>query len=92
MSELSTLNGTNGKGAAAVIAVAVAALAGAAMVTGVGFLLASSMSGMAVYSDRFEALGHQLANTWLARTLGIKSGASMDSIISLLRDSFGTGL
>jgi AI-2 transport protein TqsA len=71
------------------VAVAAAALAGAAVVTGVGFLLASSMSGIAVYSDRFQALGEQLADTRVAHALGIKSGATIDSLMNLLRGSFG---
>jgi predicted PurR-regulated permease PerM len=47
------------------------------------------MSGMAIYSDRFQALGQKLADTRFARVMGIKSGATMDSIMNLLRGSFG---
>jgi predicted PurR-regulated permease PerM len=66
------------------VAVTIAALGGAAVVTGIGFLLASSMSGMDVYSDRFGALGQSLMDSRVAHWIGVKPGAASESIRNLL--------
>jgi AI-2 transport protein TqsA len=66
------------------VAVTIAALGGAAVITGIGFLLASSMSGMNVYADRFQALGQSLMDSRPAHLLGIKPGAASDAIRTLL--------
>jgi AI-2 transport protein TqsA len=66
------------------VAVTIAALGGAAVVTGIGFLLASSMSGMNDYADRFEALGKTMMESRPARVLGVQPGRVIDSIRTLL--------
>ena len=77
------------------LAVTVAALGGAAVVVGVGFLLASSIAGMsqkqsfAPYQERFDHYTEDFLASRPARLLGIKPGATSESILNLMRGSFG---
>lgn len=77
------------------VAVTVAALAAAALVTGVGFLLASSIAGMSQRQsfDQYQLTFDQYTQEFLASRpagwLGIKAGATSESIMNLMRGSLG---
>ncbi len=75
-----------------VLAVTVAAIVGAAVVAGVVTLLASSISGMAEkqnlagYSDRFQQMTQGMVESRPAHWLGIKPGATSDSVLTIIKD------
>ncbi len=71
------------------VAVAVAAIGGAAVVVGLGFMLASSMSGMTIYSDQFKTLGQKLVDSRPAHWLSTRAGINRDSFLTVLRGYTG---
>jgi AI-2 transport protein TqsA len=75
-----------------VVAVSVAAIAGVAVVVGVGFLLGSSISGMSEkqnlsrYVDQFQNRFDDMLKSRPAHWLGIKPGATADQVLSIVKD------
>jgi AI-2 transport protein TqsA len=74
------------------VAVSVAALAGAAIVGGVGFLLASSIAGMSdkgtfkTYFDHFQSQIDSFVNSPEAHRFGIRPGGTSDQILRVVND------